>query len=106
MTNLKFYVLQKDLGSLFGVTGQAICLQAQKSGIESFKVGNTAAFSPSSARQLMTLRGFSYPKQVFSFQMLKGGSTKTSCAFNLGIRLNQFGARVLFVDSDGQGNLT
>lgn len=106
MTNLKFYVLQKDLGSLFGITGQAICLQAQKSGIESFKVGNTAAFSPSAARQLMTLRGFSFPKQILSFQMLKGGSTKTSCAFNLGIRLNQYGARVLFIDSDGQGNLT
>lgn len=104
--NLKYYVLQKDIGNLFGVTGQAICLQVQKAGIESFKVGNSAAFSPSSARQIMKLRGFQYPQQILSFQMLKGGSTKTSSAFNLGVRLNQYGARVLFIDTDGQGNLT
>jgi chromosome partitioning protein len=38
--------------------------------------------------------------------MLKGGSTKTSSAFNLAVRLNQYGAKVLVIDLDMQGNLT
>ena len=102
----KYYILQRDFGRLFGVTGQAVCLQAQRAGIESFKIGNSSAFSSSSARHLMKLRGFNYQQSVIAFQMLKGGSTKTSSAFNLGIRLNQCGAKVLFIDTDGQGNLT
>lgn len=54
----------------------------------------------------MEKRGVQYDKKVIAFQMLKGGSTKTSDAFNLAIRLNQYGARVLCLDLDMQGNLT
>lgn len=38
--------------------------------------------------------------------MLKGGGTKTTTVFNVGVRLNHFGARVLMIDTDPQGNLT
>jgi chromosome partitioning protein len=103
---LTYFITQPELARALGLRNQAISLQASKLALDGFKVGNRMGFSPFVARRLLEDRGFVYPKQTISFQMLKGGSTKTSCAFNLAIRLNQYGAKVLVIDSDSQGNLT
>jgi chromosome partitioning protein len=38
--------------------------------------------------------------------MLKGGSGKTSSAFNFAVRAHQYGAKILVIDLDMQGNMT
>ena len=103
---LRYCITQPELAQALGLRNQAISIQASKLSLESFKVGNRTAYSPTTVRNILESRGFKYPKQIISFQMLKGGSTKTSSAFNLAVRLNQYGARVLIIDSDSQGNMT
>lgn len=61
---------------------------------------------PQRVRELLTSLKFQFHRQVISFQMLKGGVSKTTSAMNLGIRAAMYGARVLFIDLDQQANLT
>lgn len=102
----KQYLIKQDIDELFELTSQATSIDMKTKGIETFKVKNRAALSPVSARKFMLSRNLTYPSQIISFQSLKGGSTKTSSLFNIAARLNQYGAKVLAVDLDMQGNLT
>lgn len=103
---IKYKITQPELAKTIGVKNQSITLQASKLGITPLSGGYRTAFTPMAARALFEQRGFKYPHQVISFQMLKGGSSKTSSAFNLAVRLNQYGARVLVIDADAQGNIS
>lgn len=49
---------------------------------------------------------FRFAPKVVVFQVLKGGTGKTSLAFELAIRAHLYGAEVLCIDLDSQGNLT
>jgi chromosome partitioning protein len=103
----KFFISQNELAELLQITPQAMSISAKQKGIESFKDGNKAVFPSSGVRSLLESRGLSYPiHKIIAFQMLKGGSTKTSTAFNLAVRLNHYGSKVLALDLDPQGNLT
>lgn len=106
MITHKYLISQPEIAKAVGVKPQAIAMQASRLGISGTTAGNRTNFSPFAVRSIMEGRGFKYPKLVLSFQMLKGGSTKTSSAFNLAVRLNQYGARVLVIDADPQGNMT
>lgn len=48
----------------------------------------------------------SFKPKVFVFQILKGGTGKTSLALEFAIRASLYGAKVVCVDLDQQGNLT
>jgi chromosome partitioning protein len=100
------FLSQNEMADVFGITSNAVSIAASKLGVQSKRLGRQAVFSSAATRKIFEERGFSYPREVIGFQMLKGGSTKTSSAFNLAVRLNQYGARVLCVDLDMQGNLT
>jgi chromosome partitioning protein len=102
----RHFILAQELAELCGITSQAVLMSASKNGIKLDRWTNKTIFSPLAAREFLLRRGIEYPKKILSFQMLKGGSTKTSSAFNLAVRLNQYGARVLCIDFDMQGNLT
>lgn len=65
-----------------------------------------ATVEPKLVRALLEKSGYKIPRQIISFQMLKGGVSKTTSAFNFGWRAAQYGARVLFVDLDQQANLS
>jgi chromosome partitioning protein len=103
---VKYLITQPELAKLIGVKNQSIAMQATKLGLTSGTIGNRTAYSPTAVRSLIEQRGFKYPHQIISFQMLKGGSSKTSSAFNLAVRLNQYGARVLVIDADAQSNIS
>lgn len=47
-----------------------------------------------------------FPNKVYVFQNIKGGVGKTEITFSFAIRANLYGARVLCIDLDLQGNLT
>ena len=61
---------------------------------------------PLDVRKFLEIRGFQYPKTNISFQIVKGGVGKTSLSFLLSTRASQYGAKVLIVDLDQQGNIT
>jgi len=106
LSKKRYFITQNELAELFGIAPQSAAGFIKQHQIDTFKAGNKTALSPFAARKFIEKRAVSYPNQVISFQMLKGGATKTSCAFNLAVRLNQYGAKVLVIDLDMQGNLT
>lgn len=61
---------------------------------------------PLSIRKLFIERGFIYPKKNISFQIVKGGVGKTSLSYALALRASHYGAKILLIDLDQQGNLT
>ncbi|MEK7691491.1 MAG: ParA family protein [Bdellovibrionota bacterium] len=60
------------------------------------------------ARGVVLRAGRAYPQRprVIAFLMCKGGVGKTTSAYFIARRLASYGARVLVIDSDSQGNLT
>lgn len=57
-------------------------------------------------REARSLFNFERNKKVISFQIVKGGTGKTSLASAFAIKANLFGYKVLCVDLDQQANLT
>lgn len=73
--------------------------------LEFKKSANRVYFDHFAARELFEIN-WPTPAQVIAMSVVKGGPGKTSVVKNLGIRLSLYGARVLLVDLDQQGNLT
>lgn len=105
-SHVEYRLAQREISAILGITPHAVSLGASKLGLAPIRVRAQAFYGSEAVRKIMTSRGLGYPKAMLAFQMLKGGSTKTSCAFNLAVRLNQYGARILAVDLDMQGNLS
>jgi chromosome partitioning protein len=61
---------------------------------------------PQGIRTLLESKGFKYPNINISFQIVKGGVGKTSLSYSLGMRASHYGANILLIDLDQQGNLT
>ncbi len=104
--NLKNYILQHDLANCIGITTQTLGKQLKDLGIQTVKFGRSALIHHRDSRRVLGARGFSFAPQIMAIQMLKGGSGKTSSAFNFAVRAHQYGAKVLVVDLDMQGNMT
>jgi chromosome partitioning protein len=93
--------------SLGGITIQGVYRALKAKGINTIIMSNRRKYIPSmEVRRLFEDRGFKYPKQNISFQIVKGGVGKTSLSFSLATRASHYGARVLVIDFDQQSNLT
>lgn len=70
--------------------------------------GATKDIPASDSRRLLEARGFKFPRpaKIISLMMCKGGVGKTTSSLFLSQRLSAYGAKVLVVDADSQGNLT
>ena len=93
----------KDAAEFSNVSVQAIHQILKKRELPFDKSQNRVYFGHETARALFQLP-FSF--NVVTFQIVKGGTGKTSTAFNFAVRANLYGARVLCVDLDHQGNMT
>jgi chromosome partitioning protein len=97
----------QELADVLELTPQSIYKQSKTQNITlSASATGRRTIPPHSARQILTERGFAFPQQVVSFQIVKGGSGKTTLAFGVATRAQEYGARVLVIDLDKQGNLT
>jgi chromosome partitioning protein len=94
------------------VKDAALCLEKseswlvstlQKRQLDFLKSQNQYYFGFETARQLFQLP---FTPKVFVFQIVKGGTGKTSLVHEFAVRASLYGARVLCVDMDQQGNLT
>jgi chromosome partitioning protein len=67
------------------------------------KIGNKAYINHEIARELFSIQ---FKKQRIAGQIVKGGTGKTTTIDNIASCANVYGARVLLIDADPQGNLT
>ncbi len=108
MKDTQGYLTPNDLMDILGgitVHGVYKALKANK--IDVMETGSKRKkITPLGVRTLLTERGFKYPRENISFQIVKGGVGKTSLSYALGLRASHYGARVLLIDLDQQGNLT
>lgn len=82
---------------------QVIHTQIKRQNLEHWKNKNRVFFSHKTAKSIFD---FQFKPQIISFQIVKGGTGKTSLCLGVGIRASLYGARTLLVDIDQQGNLT
>lgn len=93
----------EDAAQYLGRSQAWVYAELQDKGLALFGENNRLYFHHESALHL-----FPSPKtsRTFVFQVLKGGTGKTSLAFEFAIRASLYGARVVCIDLDQQGNLT
>lgn len=92
---------------LGGMTVQGVYKALKTHNIQTETTSNRRKLIPvNGVRKLFEERGFQYPSNIISFQIVKGGVGKTSLSFCLAVRASHYGAKVLAIDLDQQGNLT
>lgn len=93
----------KDAADLLGVSARRVYKRLLDSELPHTKAFGSVFFGYPAARQIFRLE---VQPRALSFQIVKGGTGKTSLACAVAIRANLYGLRVLCIDLDQQGNLT
>lgn len=106
-----FYLNSNDLRTTLDLTAPAMTAIFSKldvNFVEEIKTGKTKKIPPTEVRRILESRGFRFPSSAnkMGFLVCKGGTGKSSSSYFTGIRLSSYGAKVLLVDGDPQGNLT
>lgn len=86
-----------------GVSVQAVHKQLKAKNINAPKLGNKSYIDFKVAKELFNLK---FERRVIAGQIVKGGTGKTTTIENVSSCANSYGARVLKIDADPQGNLT
>lgn len=84
------------------VTSQALHNQIKKKGLDFKKSKNRIYFSHNTAKILL---GLVFTPQVITFQIVKGGTGKTSICLAVGVRACLYGAKTLLIDLDRSANI-
>lgn len=87
----------------FDISVQAVHKKLKSKKIVCPKIGNKSYLTHSIARELFNIK---FEKKVVAFQIVKGGTGKTTCLHNVASCANSYGAKVLLIDVDPQANLT
>jgi chromosome partitioning protein len=95
-----------ELKEILNLSVQGVHHTFKANSIESVLIKRKHRVKSAQIRKLFLARGYTYHQEVISFQVVKGGTGKTSISHSFAIRANQYGARVLCIDIDQQGNLT
>jgi len=93
----------RDAASLLGVTERWVNKQLKSLALPTTRFQGRLFFEHATAKSLFQ---FHFKAQVLVFHIVKGGTGKTSLAFEFSIRAHLHGARVLCIDMDQQGNLS
>lgn len=101
-----YTITPPELKEILNLSVQGIHHTLKANNIESILLKKKHRVKPDQIRKLFQARGYKYKNEVISFQVVKGGTGKTSISHSFAIRANQYGARVLCIDIDQQGNLT
>jgi len=96
-------MLVSEVSLALGVTSQSLHNQIKRKNLHHSKSRNRVYFSHDTAK---TLLGLDFSSQIIAFQIVKGGTGKTSICLSTGIRSCLYGAKTLLIDLDQQGNLT
>jgi chromosome partitioning protein len=92
-----------EAAAFLNISTQAIHKRIKSKGLPIRRKQNRFYFGYETAKLLFEL---AFPNKVVVTQNIKGGVGKTELTFCIAIRANLYGARVLCIDLDMQGNLT
>lgn len=93
----------KEAAAFLGISPRQVYKRLIEAELPFMRSGSTIYFGYPTARQLFRL---SMKPKAIAFQIVKGGTGKTSLACAVAVRANLYGLRVLCIDLDQQGNLT
>jgi chromosome partitioning protein len=96
-------ILASEAAELLGVTVQAIHKQLKSKNLPYSLSQKRTYFGHEASKEVF---GLSFKKKTVCFQIVKGGTGKTTIAHAIALCANTLGARVLCIDLDAQGNLT
>lgn len=88
---------------LLNISIQAIHKKLKQQNIILPKLGNKSYLTHDSGLLLFSLN---FKKKKFAFQIVKGGTGKTTALHNIACAASIYGAKILAIDLDPQGNLT
>jgi len=86
-----------------GISVQAIHKKIKSRNLSCQKIGNKTFITHEVAKKLFEIN---FNSKVVAGQIVKGGTGKTTAVDNIACCANAYGAKVLLVDVDPQGNLT
>lgn len=92
-----------EVAEFLNVSTQAVHKQLRTKNINCEKIGNKSYLTFDTAKQIFN---FKFKKKKIAVQIVKGGTGKTTTIDNIASCANTYGARVLIIDTDPQGNLT
>ncbi|ODN41260.1 hypothetical protein BGC07_16950 [Piscirickettsia litoralis] len=92
-----------NAAEFLGLTVQAVHKQLKAKNIVCPKIGNKTYINHDIAKQLF---GLKFNQKVIAAQIVKGGTGKTTAIENVASCANTYGAKILKIDTDPQGNLT
>lgn len=92
-----------EAANFLEMTVQYIHKQLRVNKLPSSKSLNRVYFGHETSKKLLQIE---FKPRTIAFQIVKGGTGKTSLAHSFALRANLYGARVLCIDLDQQGNLT
>ena len=91
------------VAELLGISLQAIHKQLKSNDLQCLKLGNKSYITHSIAKKLFN---FDFKRTKIVFEIVKGGTGKTTAIHNISCAASLYGARILAIDLDPQGNLT
>jgi chromosome partitioning protein len=108
-----FTLKSSDLRQTLGIAPATLSDLFKKVGVNFIEEdknsrGQTKNILANDVRKIFELRGYKYPDsaKVISLMMCKGGVGKTTTTVFVSQRLSSYGAKVLLIDADSQGNAT
>jgi chromosome partitioning protein len=96
-------MLIADAANLLGFTVQGIHKKLKSAGLPFEKSQNKIFFKHEAARKLFNFR---FAPKIIAIEIVKGGTGKSTLTHSIAVRANLYGARVLCIDLDQQGNLS
>lgn len=93
----------EDAAQYLGHSQAWVYAEVQDRGLTLSSLDNYLCFEHKTSVSLFQI---SFKPRVFVFQILKGGTGKTSLALEFAVRASLYGAKVVCIDLDQQGNLT
>ena len=92
-----------EAAAFLNISAQAIHKKIKSKKLPIKRRQNRFYFCHETARSLFKLK---FPNKIYVFQNIKGGVGKTELTYSIAIKANLYGAKVLCIDLDLQGNLT
>ena len=96
-------IVLKEAAAVLDISEKQALSRLEELKLPFYKVVNLAYFGHTSAVDFFN---FKLNPQAIAFQIVKGGTGKTSIAAAFAVRANLYGLKVLCIDLDQQGNLT
>ena len=92
-----------EAAAFLDLSAQAVHKRIKSNNLSVTRKQTRFFFGHETAKALFNLK---FPNKIYVLQNIKGGVGKTEMTYSLAIRANLYGAKVLCIDLDLQGNLT